>query len=151
MVRCHELNYDVSTMCITLQVSHTPALAYSYTYELALTLSQQLSSYLVPQIVQVIRPTINPDPKAISISHTSARSMYLADVWILQMYGSCRCMDHADPCILQMYGSYRCMDLTDVWLIDIAFGPGLKVGRMTRTIQVTWVTFWRVKWVSSTN
>ena len=29
--------------------------------------------------------------------------------------------------------------------------PGLKVGWMTRTIWVTWVTFWRVKWVSSTN
>ena len=29
--------------------------------------------------------------------------------------------------------------------------PGLKVGRMTRTIWVTWVAFWRVKWVSSAN
>ena len=29
--------------------------------------------------------------------------------------------------------------------------PGLKVGQMTLTIWVTWITFWWVKWVSSAN
>ena len=37
------------------------------------------------------------------------------------------------------------------WKPLAKFQPGLKVGRMIRTIWVTWVTFWWVKWVPSTN